>query len=321
MATIRAEAAFTLAVEQHRAELQVHCYRMLGSLEDSEDLVQETFLRAWRGRAGFRREGRWSMRAWLYRIATNACLDALAQRQRRVLPADVAPASDPAGPIPAPTDHAWLSPYPDRLLSPEDAAIDRETIALAFLAAIQHLPPRQRAVLILRDVEGWAAKDVADLLDTTVAAVNSALQRARATMRARLPRRREEWTGAPSDEEREVLRRYIDAQQRDDPAALAAVLRDDARFSFPPLPLWYDGAEAFREAARRHAAPGEYRFVATGANRQPAVAAYLRRPDDTEFRPLVIEVLRIEGGRVAEIVDFSSPELFTAFGLPLTLDR
>jgi RNA polymerase sigma-70 factor, ECF subfamily len=323
-------AAFTALVERYRRELQVHCYRMVGSIEDSEDLVQETFLRAWRKRASFRLEGRWSFRRWLYRIATNACLDLLAQRPRRVLPHDVAPPADPTAQPPPPADLAWLEPYPDVLLDtipsddpdPHTVVVARETIELAFVAAIHHLPARQRAVLLLRDVLGWSAKDTASLLQTTVPAANSALQRARATLRKRLPARRAEWP-RPTDvsrEERELLQRYMDAQERGDADAVLELLHEDARVSFPPLPLWYDGRDAFGTASERFAAPGDYRFVATSANTQPATAIYLRRPDDTEYRPLVIEVLRIEDGLVAEIVDFGALELFAAFGLPPTLD-
>jgi RNA polymerase sigma-70 factor, ECF subfamily len=318
--------AFTALAERYRRELQLHCYRMLGSYEDSEDLVQETLLRAWRARHGFEAEGPSSFRAWLYRIATNACIDALAKRPRRVLPYDVAPAADPAAPPPPDADLPWLQPYPDRLLAssddePDAAVVAKETIELAFLAAIQHLPPRQRAVLLLRDVLGFSAKDTASLLQTSVAAANSALQRARTTLRNRLPERRLDWapSAEPSAQDRALLARYMDAQQRGDAAALEAVLREDARVSFPPTPLWYDGRAAFSKAVERHAAPGEYRFVPTAANMQPATAIYLRRPGDTAFRPLVLEVLRIEDGQVAEIVDFGLPELFAAFGLPATL--
>ena len=219
------EAAFAAGLERHRGELQVHCYRMLGSFEDSEDLVQETFLRAWRSRASFGADGRSSLKAWLYRIATNACLDVLRRRPRRVMPPEVAAAADPDAPVPPPEDLPWLQPYPDRLLAPaeegpEAVVVARETIELGFLAAIQHLPPRQRAVLILTQVLGWSAKDTASLLAVSVAAVNSALQRSRATLRERLPARRTEWapSAEPSEEERELLRRYLDAHRRADAA-------------------------------------------------------------------------------------------------------
>jgi RNA polymerase sigma-70 factor, ECF subfamily len=220
----------------------------------------------------------------------------------------------------------WLEPYPDRLLAasddePDAVVVEKETIELAFIAAIQHLPPRQRAALLLRDVLGFSAKEAASLLQTSVAAANSALQRARTTLRERLPRRRLDWapSSEPSEQERALVQRYIDAQQRGDAAAVDAVLREDVRVSFPPHPLWYDSREAFRKAVERHAAPGEYRFVPTRANMQPAIAGYLRSPGDTAFRPLTLEVLRIEDGQIAEIIDFGQLELFAVFGLPAEL--
>jgi RNA polymerase sigma-70 factor, ECF subfamily len=308
---------FGAVVERHRRELQVHCYRMLGSIEDSEDIVQETFLRAWRGREAY--EGRATFRAWLYRIATNACLDALKGRSRRLLPADVTPAADPAAGIPETGEHAWLEPYPDHLLvsGPDDAVVERETIELAFLAAMQHLPPRQRAVLILRDVVGWSADETAGLLDLSVAAVKSALQRARATMRDRLPRRRADWApaSAPTVGERALVARWVAAVEAADTDALAQLLRADVRVSFPPAPIWYDGRDAFLEASRRHAAVGEYRVIPTSANLQPALAMYLRRPGDTLFRALALEVLRVEDGQIAELTDFGDVSLFAKFGL------
>src|SRR4051812_29647782 len=234
-------ATFTASVERHRRELHVHCYRMLGSFEESEDMVQETFLRAWRGRAGATFDGRAGVRAWLYRIATNACLDVLRRRPRRVVPQQLAAPGDPSRRPGPPVDLPWLQPYPDRLLEPAApaeeepgaAVVARETIELAFLAAIQHLPPRQRAVLILRDVLGWSANDAAALLDNTVVSVNSALQRARATLRGQLPERRTEWvrSSPASEPERDLLRRYVDAHERADADALAALLRDDARLT------------------------------------------------------------------------------------------
>jgi RNA polymerase sigma-70 factor, ECF subfamily len=323
--------AFAQLVERYRPELQVHCYRMLGSFEDSEDLVQETFLRAWRNRASFSLRGTSSFRAWLYRIATNACLDVLRRRPRRILPPQVAPAADPAVAPSPPADLPWLQPYPDRLLEPIAPAEDepgavvvaRETIELAFLAAIQHLPPRQRAVLILRDVVGWSAKDTATLLEGSVASVNSALQRARATLGERLPERRTEWVPSPglSDDERELLRRYLDAHERADADALADLLREDVRLTMPPHPTWYAGREAIMTAMKQGFDPefGHLRSVVAGANMQPAAAHYLRRPGESEHRPLALDVLRIEGGRVAQIDSFVSPELFPGFGLPPTL--
>jgi RNA polymerase sigma-70 factor, ECF subfamily len=289
---------------------------MLGSFEDSEDLVQETFLRAWRKRASFGPDGRFSFRAWLYRIATNACLDVLRSRPRRVLPPQVAAAGDPAAPPSPPADLPWLQPYPDRLLEPMSPAKDepgavvvaRETIELAFIAAIQHLPPRPRAVLILRGVLGWSAKDTASMLKVSVASVNSALQRARATLRDRLGERRTEWARSleASEEERELLRRYVDAHERADADALAELLREDARLTMPPHPVWYRGRKAILIAARQGFDPefGRLRTLVAAANRQPAAAHYLRRPGESVYRPLALDVLRIENGRVAEILAF-----------------
>ena len=331
IAESESEPGFAAAAERHRRELQVHCYRMLGSLEDSEDLVQETLLRAWRRRASFVPDGPSSFRAWLYRIATNACLDVLRSRSRRILPPEVAAPTDPALPPPAPVDLPWLQPLPDRLLDPvapvEDdpgaVLVARETIELTFLAAIQHLPPKQRAVLILREVLGWSAKETASLLETSVVAVNSALQRARSTLRDRLPERRTEWapSSAPSEQERELLRRYVDAHERADVGALADLLREDARLTMPPHAAWYAGREAILVAARQGFDPafGRLRSVVTGANRQPAVAHYLRGTGDSEYRPLAVDVLRVEDGLIAEITSFVFPELFPAFGLPPAL--
>jgi RNA polymerase sigma-70 factor (ECF subfamily) len=322
----RDEAAFGALLERHRAGLRAHCYRMLGSFEDSEDLVQETFLRAWRSRASFGSDGRTAFRAWLYRIATNACLDVLRSRPRRVLRADVAAAEDPSVPPAPPADLPWLQPYPDALLAPAEdepgaVAVARETIELAFVAAIQHLPPRQRAVLILRDVLGWSARDTAGMLELSVAAANSALQRARTTLRERLGERTQ-WARAaePSEEERALLRRYVDAHERADVDALAALLREDARLTMPPHPTWYAGRDAILIAARQGFDPefGRLRALATRANRQPAAASYLRAPGETAFRAYKLDVLRIADGRIAEITTFEST-LFPAFGLQPTL--
>jgi len=321
------EAAFVALAERHRRALHVHCYRMVGSLEDAEDLVQETILRAWRARAGF--EGRASVRAWLYRIATNACLDHLRRRPARVLAPDVAPAADPADDLPSPADHPWLDPYPDRLLErptsaedePEGVVVARETIELAFMAAIQHLPPRRRAVLILRDVLGWSAKDTAAVLSVTPAAVNNALRRARATLKEHLPRRRTDWSldGAPDASERALLDRYMRAHEAGDMGAMAQLLREDARVSAVPLPLWFDGREAFLASARRSATAGRFRFVATRANGQPAAASYVRADDGSAYIPMGIDVLDVDDGRIAAITTFLRPGLFPAFGLPARL--
>ena len=324
------EAAFGAVIERHRRELQVHCYRMLGSFEDSEDLVQETFLRAWRSRTRF--EGRSSPRTWLYRIATNACLDALSRRPRRVLPPDVIPAADPSV-IPAPpaSDLPWIQPYPDRLLEnladsdaePDAAVVSKETIELAFIAALQHVPPRQRAVLIARDVLGWSASEAASLLEVSVAAVNSSLQRARATLKQYLPPHRLEWARGehPSQEEVSVLHQYMDALDRTDISALASLLRADARMVMPPLAAWYDGRDAVLTATNlglSTLASGSVRMIPTAANRQPAVASYFRAQGESEHQAFILNVLRIEGGEIVEITGFP-PELFAAFGFPPVL--
>jgi RNA polymerase sigma-70 factor (TIGR02960 family) len=308
------ERAFAELVERHRRELHVHCYRMLGSFEEAEDLVQETFLRAWRGRGRF--EGGTGFRAWLYRIATNACLDALRSSRRRV------PSLHSFAEVP------WLQPYPDRLLDelapsdtqPDAVVVARETIELTYLAVIQLLPPRQRAVLILRDVLGWSAAGTASALDTSVAAANSALQRARATLRARLPARPSEWSGsAPSEQERLLLEGFIDAHERADAAAAVALAREDIRVTMPPHPWCFDGLATIKPLLEQGLTePGEWRLLPTRANRQPAAASYLKAPGDTEFRAFKLDVLRPQGGRIAEITTFDTA-LFPAFGLPPTL--
>jgi RNA polymerase sigma-70 factor (ECF subfamily) len=275
------------------------------------------------------------LRAWLYRIATNACIDALDGRARRVLPHHLTGPSDPSVGLPPRTDIPWLQPFPDRLCEPaapseaepDAAVVARETIELAFLAAIQHLPPRQRAVLILRDVLGWPAKQTAALLEGSVASVNSASQRARATLREHLPERRLEWapSAEPTEQERAVLRRYMDAMERADLAAVANVLAEDVRTMMPPWPMWFQGREAVVAAlaASWDASSPEYvgrlRMLATRANRQPAVAAYVRSLDDPAYRAFAISVLRIEDDCVVEATAFHDLGLFPVFALPMTL--
>ena len=317
-ATAGDQSAFAALLERHRRELQVHCYRMLGSFEDSEDLVQETFLRAWRKRKSF--QGRSSFRAWLYRIATNACLDVLERNPRVASATQANPAEVP-----------WLQPFPDRLLEqiapsddePDAVVVAKETIELAFLVAIQHLPPRQRAVLILRDVLGWSAKETAALLEGSVAAVNSALQRARNALKEHLPRRSELAPGSdPSAEERALVQRYVDAHERGDAAMVTELLREDARFTMPPEPTLVVGREEIAsfwlEGGFGSDSFGHMRCVLTRANMQPAVAIYLQRPGDSEHRALALDVLRIEDGALAEVTTFV-PDVFPAFGLSPTL--
>lgn len=326
-------SAFATLVRRYQGELRVHCYRMLGSFDESEEVVQETFLRAWKGLAGF--EGRSTVRAWLYRIATNACLNVLDSRGRRVLPHHVEPPSDPERARPPRTDIAWLQPFPDRLWEPvapsadepDVAVVGRETIELAFLAAIQHLPPRQRAVLILRDVLGWPAKDIAGLLDGSVASVNSASQRARATLRELLPARRQDWASSrePTQQERAVLRRYMDAIERADLAAMAELLAGEVRATMPPYPMWFAGRDANLAALAAGwdtdspAYVGRLRMMPVGANRQPAAAAYVRGAGESAYRPFAIVVLRIEDVHIVELTAFHEPGLFPAFALPTEL--
>jgi len=309
-------------VERHRAELRVHCYRMLGSLDEAEDLVQETFLRAWKHRDSF--AGRSAVRAWLYRIATNACLDN--RRRRRLLPQDLTGPWDPrTGEAPR-TDVPWLQPFPDGLLDPATAAVERETIELAFLAAIQYLPPRQRAVLLLRDVLGWPASETAALLEGSVPAVNSALQRARAALKARLPARRLDWAPAEATEsELAVLHRYMAAVEGADLGAVAELLAADVRAAMPPYPMWFLGRDvvlATLAISWDPASPhyvGRFRTVATRGNGRPAIALYLQGPGEDGYRAAAISVLIVRGGRVAEMTAFHDPGLFPAFELPPSL--
>jgi RNA polymerase sigma-70 factor (ECF subfamily) len=312
------DAAFAELTERHRRELHVHCYRMLASFDEAEDAVQETLLRAWRRRDTF--EGGSLFRAWLYRIATNVCLD-LRRRSSRRLTAMHSFAEVP-----------WLQPYPDRLLDevapsdeqPDAVVVERETIELAFLAAMQVLPPRQRAALILRDVFGWPASETASLLETSVAAANSAVQRARATMQAHLPARRVEWSaGEPSAEERALLERFIDAHERCDAAAAGAISAQNIRVTMPPNPFCFEGLDAIAplmERAFGEDRDGDWRLLPTQANRMPTAGSYLRRRGDSEFRAFKFDVLRIEDGLIAEITTFG-PALFPAFGLPPTLTQ
>jgi RNA polymerase sigma-70 factor, ECF subfamily len=315
------QSAFAELTERYRRELLVHCYRMLGSLEEAEDVVQEAFLRAWQRRGTF--EGRSTFRAWLYKIATNACLDVIKRRPKI--------AKQPAGG--PPPEVPWLQPYPDHLLEgiasdedgPDDAVVAKETIELAFIAAIQLLPPRQRVALVARDVLGWSAAETAALLEVSVAAVNSALQRARATMRERLPRRRLEWSAAAkTSEERDLLARYVEATERGDARAMTALLRADAFFAMPPRPGTWVGNEtivnAWVEGGFGSELFGDLRCLLTSANGQPAVANYRREPGAAGFLPLALDVLRIEDGAIAEIVAFDLDEkLVEALDLPTTL--
>ncbi|GGC53384.1 RNA polymerase subunit sigma-70 [Hoyosella rhizosphaerae] len=311
---------FALATERFRRELQVHCYRMLASYEDAQDMTQETFLRAWNHRQTF--EGRSSLRTWLYRIATHCCLDFLDKRKNRTpIPAEIYEGT---------TEVRYLQPYPDRLLpdDPQESAVARETIELAFIVAVQHLPPRQRAVLILRDVLGWQASHTANALDLTVASVNSALQRARATMREQLPDARLDWraptTHELSADERNLVSAYIDAHEQLNITKLTTLLRDDLRFAMPPQPGVWVGRDAAVDlwVEGGFGKPGfdEWRGIATTANRQPAVAMYVRQPGGSEYSALAIDVLRVVDGLVTEIYTYDDT-YFESFGLPPVLEE
>jgi RNA polymerase sigma-70 factor (ECF subfamily) len=312
-------------VRRYRRELHVYCYRMLGSFDEAEDHVQEVLLRAWRSREDF--HGKSSVRTWLYRVAANACLDTLRRDARRAVPAQ---SSAPSGLGPSIVAMPWVQPYPDSLLDevaagqpgPEAVAVSRETISLAFLAAIQLLPPRQRAVLILRDVVSLPAAEVAEVLDTSVPAVTSALQRARATLREQWPDGRLGWAPAaePDPGQRRLLQRFIAAHEQADPEALIAMLRDDIRLAISPQVGEWNGRQQVGDALRDGMTVlGQWRLLPIQANRQPGAAGYLRRPGETAFSPFVLTVLRYEHGGLAEMAAFEQPSMFTAFGLPDSL--
>jgi RNA polymerase sigma-70 factor, ECF subfamily len=314
---------FTRSTEPFRRELIAHCYRMLGSVDEAEDLVQETYLRAWRAHDGF--EGRSSLRVWLYRIATNACLTALQQRSRRALPSGLgAPSDDPAAPsVAAGPEVTWLEPIPDALVTPpaEDPAViavSRETLRLGLIAFLQYLPPRQRAVLILRDVLDFPAAEVATMLGTSTVAVKSALQRARTRLEQAAPAPDE--VSEPAEPEvRALLEAYIAAFENADPAAMERVLRKDAALEPVGSATWFAGRETcLRFIAQFLGAPGDWRMIATSANGQPAAAAYLRGRDGTH-QAFGIAVLTATRTGIARIVVFGDPGLVTKFGFPPVL--
>jgi RNA polymerase sigma-70 factor (TIGR02960 family) len=320
--------AFAELVEPHRRELQVHCYRILGSVQDAEDALQETLFSAWRGFGGF--EARSSVRTWLYRVATNRCLDALRSQDRK--PPDVAMTVRGMEP-PEPSRHNevfWLQPYPDVLLDdlvdrspgPEAIVESREATSLAFIAAVQLLPARQRAVLVLRDVLGYRAREVASMLDVTEESVTSALKRARATLSHNLGSRREHTAPPPPDspEEARLVERFVDALGRGDVDGMVEMLTDDAWISMPPMPFEYHGRDAARRffAVAHLAGHRELRSVHTRANGQPAVATYTPDPATGVWHSLGILVLTLSGDQVSDIVHFQ-PGVLASFGLPRTL--
>ena len=306
-------------LEQYRRELVGYCYRMLGSIYEAEDAVQDTMLRAWRALATF--EDRAGLRPWLYRIATNVCLDMLKSRSRRALPIDVAPAA--SGELrrgDARPEAAWIQPAPDHLVLPSDGdpaehAVSSESIRLAFVATLQHLAPRQRAVLILRDVLRWRAAEVATLLETSTDAVNSTLRRARAALPAL---DRDTAPATPSDADHELLAAYIDAFEHNDVDALVGLLRDEAILEMPPFELWMQGPDDIRRWLLAVDAFGQERFTPINANGSPAVAVYRRHGAGAEPTAFSIQVLDIIDGQIAAIHVFLDPGLFELFGLPTT---
>ena len=319
------EVAFRELVEPYRSELQFHCYRILGSVQDAEDLLQETLLAAWRGLDRF--EERASVRSWLYRIATNRCLNALRDAGRR--PKEVPPMTEPPEPTRL-TEPIWLQPYPGALLEgmpdasagPEARYETRETIGLAFVAALQHLPPRQRAALVLRDVLGFRTAEVADMLETTETSVKGALQRARATLEARMPAGARDRVPLPdSAKERELVRRFTDAAEQGDTDAIVSLLTDDAWLTMPPEPYEYHGRSAIaaflRDRAIRRGVP--LRLVPTRANGQPAFGCYLPDSQAAIMHAYGLLVLTLDAERISAITWFVDRSVFSHFGLPRTL--
>ncbi len=308
------QEAYRRLVEPHRGELHAHCYRMMGSVHDAEDALQDALLRAWRGLPRF--EGRSSLRSWLYRIATNACLTAVDRRPKRVLPIDHGPAADPHDVPGTPlVESTWVEPYSDERLGLEDGRAGpearyerRESVELAFVAALQHLAPNQRAVLILRDVLGFSGQEIAEALDTTVAAVNSAMQRARKAVDERLPERSQQATlRALGDQRlREVVEGYMDAMARGDVGAVVDLLAQDAVWSMPPLASWYGGRDEIAIFLANAPLNGEWRWrhLPTRANGQPAVASYAWDEGDQTHRPFALDVLTLRDARISEITSF-----------------
>jgi RNA polymerase sigma-70 factor (ECF subfamily) len=323
------EGAFREVVEPLRTELHRHCYRMLGSVHDADDALQDALVRAWRGLAKF--EGRASLRAWLYRITTNACLDVISGRPKRMLPIDFGPSSDPRAEVSqaAVTRESWIEPYPDSQsglgpvteASPEGRYGQREAVELAFVAALQHLPPRQRAVLILRDVMGLSARESAAALATTLPSVNGALQRARRAVEDRIPEMTQQATmRGLGKEARDLVRRFLGAFDRGDIDTILAMLAEDATFEMPPYPNWCHGRAALAASWLMPAGPPpRLRHVETSANGQPAAGVYVLDPDGRVYIPVCLDVLTLRGPWIADVTAFRMPELFRRFELPAQL--
>jgi RNA polymerase sigma-70 factor, ECF subfamily len=334
------EDAFRALVEPHRKGLHAHCYRMLGSVHDADDALQDALLRAWRGLKSFERRS--SLRSWLYRIATNVCLDLMSRRPQRGLPTEREPAADPERDLAdAVNDPVWVEPYADERLGLEEglAAPDaryeqREAVELAFIVALQHLPSRQRAALILRDVLGFSSKEVATALETTVPSVNGALRRARKAVAERLPEQSQQATLRALGDNgiREVVERYIDAWERGDVEAILALLAEDAKYSMPPLPVWYRGRDAIETFLRRSALTVRWRVLPVRANGQLAFAAYGWEPEKESYTPVSLDVLTLTGLEATQVTAFVTPhthglarerfaaDVFGRFGLPNRLD-
>jgi RNA polymerase sigma-70 factor (ECF subfamily) len=308
------EAAYQRLIEPHRSELHAHCYRMLGSVQDAEDALQEALIRAWRGLPKF--EGRSSLRSWLYRIATNTSLDAIERRPKRILPIDYGPAADPHGGVGEPlVESVWIEPYPDETLgledgyaSPDATYEQREAVELAFIAALQLLPANQRAVLILREVLGFSAQETADTLDTSVASVNSALQRARATIEKRLPEKSQQETlrSLGDAKLRELVERYADAWERNDVDTVVSMLSADAAFTMPPMARWFQGHDGIRGFLEDYSMIPDWGWqaVPTTANGQPALAFYSWDKEQGAHVPFAVNVLTFEGDKIKEVDAF-----------------
>ena len=323
------EQAFSQLIEPRRGELHAHCYRMLGSVQDAEDALQEAMLRAWKGLARF--EGRSSLRSWLYTISTNTCLNAIERRPKRVLPIDYGPQADPHVRAAKPSEGApivesvWVEPYADEHMEPADGLAgpeatyeQRESVELAFVAALQHLPANQRAVLILRAVLGFSAQEVADTLETSVAAVNSALQRARKTVDEKLPdQSQQETLRALGDERlRELVESYSNALESGDVEQVIALVTEDASWSMPPLTNWYRGHEALRGFLSLGPIPERWRHIPTHANGQAAVGCYMWEEDAGAYKYFCVDVLTLRGDKIADVTAFIDPQGYERFNLP-----